>query len=132
MHKSRKTGSLPPGARGRRFKLFPDGDVFIYAKREADGSLEPLSRVDTAGDTQLLQFHNVEDARAYVKACDLREYSGRTVIIAELRRLFRVEAEEKVSVRMNEKKRLLAELKGERKPVLNVEIKIDEEDKESA
>lgn len=121
-----RSSVLPPGARGRRYKLFPDGDVFIYRKRPDDGSLEPLARTDEAGDSVALQFHNVEEAKGYLRAETLKDFAGQTIIIAEIRRLFVVEAEEKVKVSLTEKKRMLAEPKTSR--TLKVDVSVEKEE----
>ena len=117
-----------PGERGRRFKLNPDGDVFLFRARPEDGSWEPLTRVDDEGNAHLLQFHNVEDASSYVKKSSLPELGGQTIIVAEVRRQFKVEVESTVKVRVQERGRVLAERKSERKipVVVNREREQDE------
>jgi len=118
---------LPPSARGRRWKLFPDGDVFIYRKRADDGSLEPLSRTDEDGDSVPLQFHNVEDAHNFLKSYPKKDIAGQTIIIAQLRKLFEVEVQEDVKIRFKEKKRSLAEPKTTRNIPTEVHVERDEE-----
>lgn len=113
----------PPHAtpKGRRYKLFADGDVFIFTKRQEDGSLDPISRTDENGEQVSLQFNNVKDAIDYVKRAAITESMGQTVVIAEIRRIFDVETEKSVKVQIKEKKRILALPKRERRIPVEIE-----------
>lgn len=112
-----------PGVRGRRYKLNANGDVFLFRARPDDGSWEPLTRLDDEQECVLLQFHNVEDATSFVKKTPMPELAGATIIIAEVRRQFVLEAEQTTKIRIKERKRVVADLKTERKipVVVNVE-----------
>ncbi len=95
---------------GRRYKQFPDGDVFVVRKHPETGSLEPVI-LDPA-DQKLAQFHNVVDAQTWIRQVEVRSrFVGHTIAIIEVRRIFEFQTVETPRIKVIQKDRILAEPK---------------------
>jgi hypothetical protein len=100
--------SIP--AKGRRFKLFPDGDVAVFVKREPEGDLSPVLIVDTLGSQKVAQFHSVKDACAWVKS-EKGRFVNQKIIVAVFREIFEFEAVDAPRIKVIQRERILAEPK---------------------
>jgi hypothetical protein len=100
-------------AKGRRFKLFPDGDVAVFTKREPDGDLVPVLIVDTESTQKPAQFHSVKNACSWIKS-EKNRFVNQKVIVVVFRTIFEFQVEGSPRVRVIERERILADPKSVR------------------
>jgi hypothetical protein len=105
------TNSTP--AKGRRFKLFPDGDVAVFIKKEPEGDLVPVLIADHAGLNRVAQFHSVKDACLWVKS-EKNRFVDQKVIVAVFREIFEFQTEGTPRIKVVQRERILADPKSVR------------------